>query len=403
MPGLDLSALQGIDVHVHVESDGHGRLSLDEELLAASAKYFKADNDRAPTVEQIAAYYRERRFAAVVFTVDATTATGHPGLSSEEMADRAAEHADVLIPFGSVDPLAGEEAVRRARRLITDHGVRGFKFHPSLQAFSPDDRSYYPLYSVIEEAGLPAVFHTGQTGIGAGLPGGRGIKLRLSNPMLLDDVAADFPGMPVILAHPSVPWQDEAISIATHKANVYIDLSGWSPKYFPPQLVRAASSLLQDKVLFGTDYPLLTPERWLRDFDLLEVKPEVRPKILKHNAARSARARPAGASGGAHREPNGAGPRPGRPGAAGPSRSGHRSPGTARRPARWRRPPRGAGNRGTRSAPGRRRPAALSRRLSGSCRLGQRGEVPRHVSGQQFGLVGLPESLGGGGQLVAGQ
>ena len=192
----------------------------------------------------------------------------------------------MLIPFGSVDPLAGEEAVRRARRLIADHGVRGFKFHPSLQAFSPDDRSYYPLYSVIEEAGLPAVFHTGQTGIGAGLPGGRGIKLRLSNPMLLDDVAADFPGMPVILAHPSVPWQDEAISIATHKANVYIDLSGWSPKYFPPPLVRAASSLLQDKVLFGTDYPLLTPERWLRDFDLLEVKPEVRPKILKHNAAR---------------------------------------------------------------------------------------------------------------------
>ena len=134
--------------------------------------------------------------------------------------------------------------------------MRGFKFHPSLQGFSPDDRRYYPLYEVIEEAGLPAV-HTGQTGIGAGLPGGRGIKLRLSNPMLLDDVAADFPGMTVILAHPSVPWQDEAISIATHKANVYIDLSGWSPKYFPPQLVRAASSYLQDKMLFGTDYPLL--------------------------------------------------------------------------------------------------------------------------------------------------
>jgi len=105
------------------------------DLSGWSPKYFKADNDRAPTVEQIADYYRERRFAAVVFTVDATTATGHPGLSSEEMADRAAEHADVLIPFGSVDPLAGEEAVRRARRLITDHGVRGFKFHPSLQAF----------------------------------------------------------------------------------------------------------------------------------------------------------------------------------------------------------------------------------------------------------------------------
>jgi uncharacterized protein len=286
MAGPDPSALRGIDVHVHVESDGHGHTSLDEELLAASARYFKAAGERAPTVEQIADYYRQRELAAVVFTVDASTATGHPALSSEEIADRAAAHADVLIPFGSVDPRAGQEAVKRARRLISDHGVRGFKFHPSLQGFSPDDTQYYPLYEAIEEAGLPAVFHTGQTGIGAGLPGGRGIKLRLSNPMLLDDVAADFPGMPVILAHPSVPWQDEAISIATHKANVYIDLSGWSPKYFPPQLVRAASSYLQDKVLFGTDYPLLTPERWLSDFELLEIKPEVVPKILKHNAAR---------------------------------------------------------------------------------------------------------------------
>jgi predicted TIM-barrel fold metal-dependent hydrolase len=286
MTRLDLSALQGIDVHVHVESDGRGHMSLDDELLEASAKYFKATADRAPTVEQIAEYYRSRRLAAVVFSVDASTETGHPAVSSEEIADRAAAHADVLIPFGSVDPRSGADAVRRARRLIGEHGVRGFKFHPSLQGFSPDDPRYYPLYEVIEEAGLPAVFHTGQTGIGAGLPGGRGIKLRLSNPMLLDDVAADFPGMPVILAHPSVPWQDEAISIATHKANVYIDLSGWSPKYFPPQLVRAADSYLQDKVLFGTDYPLLTPERWLRDFELLDIKPDVRPKILKDNAAR---------------------------------------------------------------------------------------------------------------------
>jgi uncharacterized protein len=286
MAGLDPSALRGIDVHVHVESDGHGHASLDEELLAASTQYFKAAGDRVPTVEAIADYYRQRDLAAVVFTVDASTATGHPALSSEEIADRAAAHADVLIPFGSVDPQAGQQAVKRARRLISDHGVRGFKFHPSLQGFSPNDRQYYPLYEAIEEAGLPAVFHTGQTGIGAGLPGGRGIKLRLSDPMLLDDVAADFPGLPVILAHPSVPWQDEAISIATHKANVYIDLSGWSPKYFPPQLVRAANSFLQDKVLFGTDYPLLTPERWLGDFELLDIKPEVRPKILKHNAAR---------------------------------------------------------------------------------------------------------------------
>ena len=207
-------------------------------------------------------------------------------MSSEGIADQAAEFADTLIPFGSVDPLQPDEAVRRARRLVDGHRVRGFKFHPSLQGFAPNDPSLYPLYAAIEEMGVPAVFHTGQTGIGAGLPGGRGIKLRLSDPMLIDDVAADFPGLTVILAHPSVPWQDSAISMATHKANVYIDLSGWSPKYFPPQLVRNMNSLLQDKVLFGTDYPLLTPERWLRDFDQLDLKPGVRPKVLKANAIR---------------------------------------------------------------------------------------------------------------------
>jgi len=283
---MEIASLTAIDVHVHVEGDGHGHYSMDDELLAASAAYFKTGEERTPSVEQIAAFYRERQMAAVIFTVDATTASGHPALSSEDIADRAAGFTDVLLPFGSVDPLVPGEAVRRARRLVTEHGVRGFKFHPSMQGFAPNDPAVYPLYAAIEELGVPAVFHTGQTGIGAGLPGGRGIKLRLSDPMLIDDVAADFPGLTVILAHPSVPWQDSAISIATHKANVYIDLSGWSPKYFPPQLVRAMNSLLQDKVLFGTDYPLLTPERWLRDFDQLEIKPDIRPKILKDNAVR---------------------------------------------------------------------------------------------------------------------
>ncbi|MFI9741545.1 amidohydrolase family protein [Streptomyces sp. NPDC052494] len=277
--------LTAIDFHVHVEQDAHGRLALDAELMDASAAYFKSGQDRTPTVERLAAYYRERRMAAVIFTVDAATGLGHPALSSEEIAAAAAEHPDVLVPFGSVDPHR-PDAVARARALVLDHGVRGFKFHPSLQAFAPNEREHYPLYAALQELGVPALFHTGQTGIGAGLPGGRGIKLRYSDPMLLDDVAADFPGLTIILAHPSVPWQDEAISIATHKANVHIDLSGWSPKYFPPQLVRAAGSFLRHKVLFGSDFPVVTPDRWLADFDTLDIKPEVRPLILKENAAR---------------------------------------------------------------------------------------------------------------------
>jgi hypothetical protein len=279
-------SLAAIDVHVHVESDGHGCFSLDDELMAASAKYFNSGDDRAPSLERIADIYRELNMAAVVFTVDSGTFTGHQALSSEDICDAAREHADVLIPFGSVDPLRGAVAVAQARRLVSEHGARGLKFHPSLQGFAPNDERFYPLWEEIQALGVPALFHTGQTGIGAGLPGGRGIKLRLSDPMLIDDVAADFPSLNVILAHPSVPWADSAISMATHKANVYIDLSGWSPKYFPPNLVRNANSLLQDKVLFGTDFPVLTAQRWLRDFEALDIKPDVRPKILKGNAAR---------------------------------------------------------------------------------------------------------------------
>jgi predicted TIM-barrel fold metal-dependent hydrolase len=284
-PRIDLDAITALDVHVHVEADDHGRLSLDEELMDASAQYFKSSESRTPTVADLAARYRDAGMAAVVFTVDATTATGHAALSSEEIAEAAAAHADVLIPFGSVDPHQSG-AIDRARRLVEQYGVRGFKFHPSLQAFSPDDPAFAPLWGTIEELGVPALFHTGQNGIGAGLPGGRGIKLRYSNPLLLDDVAADFPGLTVILAHPSVPWQAEAISMATHKANVFIDLSGWRPKYFPPELIRAAGGMLRHKVLFGTDYPLITPERWLVDFEGLGIDPTHVPGILKHNAAR---------------------------------------------------------------------------------------------------------------------
>jgi uncharacterized protein len=283
--GIDVEALRAFDVHVHVETDGHGHYSMDSELMAASAAYFKAGERRAPTLDEIAEHYRGRSLGAVVFTVDAHTATGHPALSSMDIVEAAAGHADVLVPFCSVDPLTGASAAAQLRDLVAG-GARGLKLHPSLQAFVPNDPAHYPLYRAAAELGVPVIFHSGQTGIGAGLPGGRGIRLRYSDPMLVDDVAADLPELTVILAHPSVPWQDAAISMATHKSNVYIDLSGWSPRYFPAQLVRAANTVLRQKVLFGTDYPLITPDRWLADFDRLEIKPEVRPLILKENALR---------------------------------------------------------------------------------------------------------------------
>ncbi|MFG2696828.1 amidohydrolase family protein [Kitasatospora sp. NPDC048407] len=283
---MNLAELTAIDVHTHAEVSAHGHASLDEELNDASSGYFKVAGDRKPTVAEMAAYYRERKMAAVVFTVDAEHATGRPPVPNEEIAEAAAANADVLIPFASIDPFRGKAGVRQARRLVEEFGVKGFKFHPSIQAFFPNDRLAYPLYELIEETGTVALFHTGQTGIGAGVPGGGGIRLKYANPMHVDDVAADFPHLKIVLAHPSFPWQDEALAVATHKPGVHIDLSGWSPKYFPPQLVQYANTLLKDKVLFGSDYPVLTPDRWLADFAKLPIKDEVRPKILKDNAAR---------------------------------------------------------------------------------------------------------------------
>ena len=283
---MDVTALTAIDVHTHVHRSVHAdpHQAGGSEAMGA---YFGIGSMPHYTVPELADYYRQRNMACVTFTIDSVSATGDdPVPDNVEIAELAAEHPDVIIPFASVDPARGAAGVRLARRLADEFGVKGFKFHPSTQGFYPNDRMAYPLYEVIASRGLVALFHTGQTGAGAGTPGGGGIRLKYANPLYLDDVAADFPDLDIILAHPSFPWQDEALAVATHKPRVYIDLSGWSPKYFPPLLVRYANTLLRDKVMFGSDFPAITPDRWIKDFENLEIKPEVRPLIMKENAAR---------------------------------------------------------------------------------------------------------------------
>jgi uncharacterized protein len=282
---VDVDRLAAIDVHTHAERNADvPQDPVTTEVLAAAVKYFGAGPVQ-PTAQDVADYYRERNMLAVVFTVDDEAGMGRKRLGNDEVLDAARANPDVLIPFGSVDPHKGKLGVREARELVAA-GVRGFKFHPNTQAFWPNDRAGYPLYEVIAEAGLIALFHSGTTGIGAGMPGGGGVRLKYSNPIAVDDVAADFPELDIILAHPSFPWQDEALAIAVHKPNVYIDLSGWSPKYFPDNLIRYTNTQLRTKMLFGSDYPLITPDRWLADFERLPIKDEVRPLVLKENAAR---------------------------------------------------------------------------------------------------------------------
>ncbi len=287
---IDLDNLTALDVHVHAGTSANaspaesaGGPTRDDTLARATQR----SGVGGQTPDQTAAYYRERKIACAIWGVDAGGTRGaRPGaVSNDEMLDAAERNSDVFIPFVMVDPWRDHAGADEARRLIKA-GARGFKFHPPSQGFYANDRRMYELYEVIAAAKLPALFHTGQTAVGQGAGAGGGIRLKYGNPIYLDDVAVDFPDMPIIMAHPSFPWQEEALAIALHKAQVYIDLSGWSPKYFPPQLVQYANTLLKNKVLFGSDHPMITTDRWLADFQTAGFREEVTPLILKENAAK---------------------------------------------------------------------------------------------------------------------
>jgi predicted TIM-barrel fold metal-dependent hydrolase len=282
----DIADLIAIDVHVHAEHSCRQPLDpVQARFEEAASAYFRT-GDKRPSIPETIAYYRERKIGFVMFTVDMEAGTGIKRISNEEIAEAAAENADIMMAFATIDPHNGKRGAIEARDLIERHGVRGFKFHPPLQDFDPGDRIAWPLYEVINHYRLPAIFHTGHSGMGTGMPGGGGIRLKWGQPILVDDVAVDFPDIKIILAHPSWPWTDEALSMALHKPNVFIDLSGWSPKYFPPQIIRYANGQLGHKFLFGSDFPLIPPDKWIAAFDEAGFKPDLKQPILKDNAAK---------------------------------------------------------------------------------------------------------------------
>lgn len=283
---IDLAKIKAIDVHVHAEVSCH-----DPEdpvmgtFFDAASAYFKAPRAR-PKIPEIIELYREQQIAFCLFTVDCESAIGAKRVSNYEIAEQAARNDDICIAFASIDPHKGKLGAREARDLIENYGVRGFKFHGIMQDAHPADRMAYPIYEVIAEHGLPAIFHTGHSGMGTGMRGGGGVRLKWGQPMLIDDVAVDFPDMKIILAHPSWPWVDESLSMALHKENVFIDLSGWSPKYFQPQIIQYANGQLKKKMLFGSDFPLIHPQKWIEAARQAGFKDEVLPGIMKDNAAR---------------------------------------------------------------------------------------------------------------------
>ncbi|MBU6267752.1 MAG: amidohydrolase family protein [Sphingomonadales bacterium] len=283
---IDLAKIRAIDVHVHAEVSCHDPEDpVMGQFFDAASAYFKAPRQR-PKLPEIAELYRATNIAFCLFTVDCESHLGARRVSNYEVAEFAAQNADVCIPFASIDPHKGRLGAREARDLVENFGVRGFKFHHIMQGLDPADRVGYPIYEVIAEHKLPAIFHTGHSGMGTGMRGGGGVRLKYGQPMLVDDVAVDFPDMTIILAHPSWPWVDESLSMALHKDNVFIDLSGWSPKYFQPQIIQYANTQLRHKMLFGSDFPLIHPDKWIEAAKQAGFRDDVLPAIMKDNAAR---------------------------------------------------------------------------------------------------------------------
>ena len=254
---MDLSKLKAIDVHVHAEVSCHDP---EDPIMA---KFFDAASELFQGGPQAPDHPRDDRPLSRapdrlrhVHRRHGERRSGSSASPMRRSPKSPRDNSDIMIAFASIDPHKGKMGAIEARRLIEDYGVKGFKFHPPMQDFHPGDPDGLAALRGdrrLQAAGL--IFHTGHSGMGTGMKGGGGMRLKYGQPMLVDDVAVDFPDMKIILAHPSWPWIDESLSMALHKENVFIDLSGWSPKYFPKQVIQYANTQLKQKMLFGIGLP----------------------------------------------------------------------------------------------------------------------------------------------------
>jgi predicted TIM-barrel fold metal-dependent hydrolase len=274
---------RAIDFHVHLPTPDWLDGSMAGYVEAAEA-YFRSPVQRQ-SLPELAEMYRQLETMAVLLAWDAETATGRPRVPNETVAAACRDHPDVFTGLGSVDPHKGEAAVAEVAN-IAALGLRGVKFHPSLQAFAPDDESCWPVFAACERHGLLALFHTGTSGIGARQPGGQGVRLDYARPIRLDAVAAAHPGLTVVAAHFGWPWHMELVAMALHKTNVYIDISGWAPRRIPPELIGELRGRLAGQFVWGSDFPFLAPQRCLDELAGLGLPDEVLRQVLHDNAAR---------------------------------------------------------------------------------------------------------------------
>jgi len=281
LPGVDEERL--VDTHAHQPTaefleDAGG------EIMQDAADRFGTTLDTWDYEEMREEYRQAGIGRAILLGWDAETNTGNPPVPNDYVAAVRDEYPDFFVGFGSVDPLKSD-CVAEARRCVEDLDLSGFKFQQIAQGFDPSDPAHEELFSTIEDLGVPVVFHGGSSTLGAGAPGGRGLKIKYGNPMLVDDLAAAHPDLDILLAHPAFPWEKEQLAICQQKGNVYMDLSGWLPRYIDEQVLHYAKTVLSEKVMFGTDYPMIHPEDWLASFVAdTDFDEAVQRKLLYENA-----------------------------------------------------------------------------------------------------------------------
>jgi predicted TIM-barrel fold metal-dependent hydrolase len=274
--------VRAIDLHVHLPMQEWLDRAIGPHLEATEA-YFRARVPRK-TIEAVAEEYASRDILGVVLDWDDESVSGRGFMGNDWLASLAERFPGVLMGFGSIDPFAAGAVAEMER--CRDLGLKGLKFHPTMQRFDPGESRFSPLWAKAEELGLVCLFHTGTCGIAAGTPGAGGTKIRYSHPGFLDSIGADFPGLTLIAAHFGWPWFMECLAIALHKSNVFIELSGWAPKYLPPEVVREIGKRLNGQTLFGSDYPFISLDRWFQEFENLGLPEEARRAILVENASR---------------------------------------------------------------------------------------------------------------------
>lgn len=237
--------------------------------------------------EQVLTDFEAADVEVVLVAFDIESVVGAPPCTNDYVASlRDARPERILQAWGAVDPWKGEQAVAEAERAIKELDLLGFHFHPIMGRYSVDDHAHYPLWEAITALGVPVMIDVGTTGMGAGLPGGLGSRIADAHPMAVDRLAADFPDLTIVAAHPGWPWVDEMTAVALHKGNVFWELSGWAPKYFPEQLKKDVRGRLKDKIMFGSDYPSLPYERIFREWQELGYADEVYEQVFGGNAQR---------------------------------------------------------------------------------------------------------------------